>query len=215
MSMDDITEEIPVIDGQLTKTTRRHRYLALAAGAALLLVPAVASAKAGGPSKSAAPAQRALSDSTEDSTDDSTDDSTEDSTEDSTDDSTEDSDDDATIPDGEQTFSGIGGSVTVMVSGGELSLVSFAANDGFEAEINGHGDDDVEVRFESDDHETRIRIRIHDGELREEIREEADDDDSDSTVDDDDDDDEDDDDSGSDDDDDDDDNSGPGGGDDD
>jgi hypothetical protein len=57
-------------------------------------------------------------------------------------------------------FSGEGGSVTVRLQGGSLTLVSYSANAGFAIDIQHSGGDRVEVRFESSNHRTRIRVDL-------------------------------------------------------
>ncbi len=68
-------------------------------------------------------------------------------------------------------FSGEGGSITVRLEDGALSLISYSANAGYDVEIEHSGGDRVEVRFESDDHRTRIRIDLEDGAMDPSIEE--------------------------------------------
>ena len=56
-----------------------------------------------------------------------------------------------------------GGFVTVRYSGTKTYLVQATPNSGFVVEINERGPDKVDVRFESDRHESRLVTRIHDG----------------------------------------------------
>lgn len=63
------------------------------------------------------------------------------------------------------TFSGDGGSITVRLKDGVLSLVSYSAAAGYEIEIDHNNGDRVEVRFESETHRTRIRVDLNDGSM--------------------------------------------------
>ncbi|MBI4883571.1 MAG: hypothetical protein HY826_05890 [Actinobacteria bacterium] len=64
-----------------------------------------------------------------------------------------------------QVFAGTGGSVTVRLQDGTLSLVSYSATAGFTADLKHTGGDRVEVRFESVDHRTDIRIDLELGSM--------------------------------------------------
>ncbi|MGB8857781.1 MAG: hypothetical protein WCC60_00925 [Ilumatobacteraceae bacterium] len=57
-----------------------------------------------------------------------------------------------------QTFGGIGGSITVRMEGGTLTLVSYQPADGFTAEVRHQSGSHVEVRFESAMHRTTARV---------------------------------------------------------
>jgi len=70
-----------------------------------------------------------------------------------------------------QTFSGVGGSVTVRLQNGSLTLVSYNATSGFSAEVNKSGGSRVEVRFESNDQRTDIRVDIVGGNMSPQIDE--------------------------------------------
>lgn len=70
-----------------------------------------------------------------------------------------------------RVFSGIGGTITVRMENNTLTLVSYSASAGYSAEIDDSSGDRVEVRFESPDHETRVRVEIEDGEMKPEIEE--------------------------------------------
>ena len=63
----------------------------------------------------------------------------------------------------------VGGSITVAVNGGALSLVSSSPAPGFGAEVHDNGPSRVEVRFTNGDTEWRIRIELGDGSLTQEI----------------------------------------------
>ena len=62
-----------------------------------------------------------------------------------------------------EIFSGAGGSVTVRLQDGSLTLVTWAANSGYVVTVKHSGGDRVEVRFESSRHRTNIRIDLEDG----------------------------------------------------
>jgi hypothetical protein len=70
-----------------------------------------------------------------------------------------------------QPYSSIGGSITVRLSGGQLQLLSVVEADGYDIERQIEKPDDVEVRFVSGDAESRIRVRIVDGQMSPEIEE--------------------------------------------
>ena len=64
-----------------------------------------------------------------------------------------------------QTFGGVGGSVTVRMQDGTLTLLGYQAADGFVAEVKQSSGDRVEVRFESDTHRTDARVDLSDGSM--------------------------------------------------
>lgn len=72
-----------------------------------------------------------------------------------------------------QTFSGVGGSVTVRMQNGTLTLVSSSPAAGFAADVRKASGDRVEVRFESSAHRTEIRIDLVGGSMVPDIREQA------------------------------------------
>lgn len=59
-----------------------------------------------------------------------------------------------------ETFSGVGGSITVRLQNGSLTLVSYNAAAGFTADVQKASGSRVEVRFESIDQRTDIRVDI-------------------------------------------------------
>jgi hypothetical protein len=64
-----------------------------------------------------------------------------------------------------RTFSAAGGTVTVALRGGNLSLSLATPNAGYAAEVHDSRSDRVEVRFDSGDHESRIEVRVEGGRL--------------------------------------------------
>ena len=72
----------------------------------------------------------------------------------------------APIPDGVQTFTVTGGTVTVDVESGVLSLVSATPNAGFVVDKSEAQPDRVEVEFRGGDTQSRVRVRIDGGRLR-------------------------------------------------
>jgi hypothetical protein len=62
-----------------------------------------------------------------------------------------------------QTFSGIGGSITVHLENGHLTLVSWQPAAGFNTEVKKNSGGHIEVRFESDHHRTDARVDLHEG----------------------------------------------------
>jgi hypothetical protein len=67
----------------------------------------------------------------------------------------------------------VGGSITVRLSGGVLTLQSSTANPGFEKNVKSSGPTRVEVEFESDTQKFRIRARIVGGDISIEVDEES------------------------------------------
>jgi hypothetical protein len=60
-----------------------------------------------------------------------------------------------------QTFSGLGGSITVsMDSDGHLRMLSYTANAGYTADDIGNGRERVSIRFRNGDLSTRIRVEV-------------------------------------------------------
>jgi hypothetical protein len=72
----------------------------------------------------------------------------------------------AAIPNGVQTFTVAGGTVTVDVENGALSLASATPNAGFAIDKSEVQSDRVEVEFRSNDTDSRVRVRIDGGRLR-------------------------------------------------
>jgi hypothetical protein len=68
-----------------------------------------------------------------------------------------------------QSFSSVGGSITVSVTDGALSLTSSTPAAGFSAEVHDNGPSRVEVRFSDGQTEWRIRIELGSGGLTSEI----------------------------------------------
>lgn len=62
-------------------------------------------------------------------------------------------------------FSGDGGTITVRLQDGALTLVSYTTTSGFSTDIQHSSGDRVEVRFESSSHRTRIRIDLESGSM--------------------------------------------------
>ena len=74
------------------------------------------------------------------------------------------------IPNGVQTFSVAGGTVTVDIENGVLSLVNATPNPGFAIDKSEVRSDRVEVEFRGNDTESRVRLRNDGGQLRVETR---------------------------------------------
>lgn len=70
------------------------------------------------------------------------------------------------------TYTLIGGTVTLSVSGDELRVVSMAPSAGFDADIEKGGPIEVEVDFESNDHKSELSAKLENGELKVEREEE-------------------------------------------
>ena len=71
-----------------------------------------------------------------------------------------------------QTYSLIGGSVTLSVGNGEVWVVSAVASAGFDTDIEHAGPTEVEVKFESNDHKSELSAKFEDSELKVEKEEE-------------------------------------------
>jgi hypothetical protein len=64
------------------------------------------------------------------------------------------------------SYEGIGGSITVRLSGGTVTLASAPTpSPGFTVRVDDDGPDRVRVRFERDDERTEIRVELEDGRL--------------------------------------------------
>lgn len=75
----------------------------------------------------------------------------------------------ATTGSSKKTYRVEGGTVTVKVSGNQVTLVSAVPSSGFAVEVEKNGPDEVKVEFESDESDSEIRIRVHDGHLEVDI----------------------------------------------
>jgi hypothetical protein len=69
----------------------------------------------------------------------------------------------------ERSYSSSGGSVTVRLADGQVSLVSSSAAPGYAAEVHDNGPTRVEVRFSDGRTEWRVRVDVVDGQLVPEI----------------------------------------------
>jgi hypothetical protein len=72
-----------------------------------------------------------------------------------------------------QTFSGVGGSITVHLENGHLTLVSSQPTAGFSAEVRRDSGSHIEVRFQSDHHRTEARVDLHHGAMVEDFSEDG------------------------------------------
>ena len=75
-----------------------------------------------------------------------------------------------------QTYSLVGGTVTLAVESGTVVVASAVANPGFQAEVEKSGPTEVKVEFESNDHKSELTASFEDGELRVRTHEEDEDD---------------------------------------
>jgi hypothetical protein len=66
-----------------------------------------------------------------------------------------------------KTYTTVGGSAVVRLQDPNVSLVSQSAAPGYTATVHKSGPDEVDVRFDNGENETRIRVRFHDGMLDE------------------------------------------------
>jgi hypothetical protein len=70
------------------------------------------------------------------------------------------------------TYRSAGGSVTVRFARGQLQLLGYSAAGGYQASVQNEQPDDIEVRFDSAQGQSRWRIRVrvdHDGQLTYEV----------------------------------------------
>ncbi len=75
-----------------------------------------------------------------------------------------------------QTFSSVGGSITVRQDGDRLTLVGVSAAPGFETDENRKSGSKVEVTFKSKNHRSELTVRVSDGVMDPDISEEPHDD---------------------------------------
>ena len=62
-----------------------------------------------------------------------------------------------------RTWQGEPGAMTVRCEGGQASLQSATPNDGYRVEVKERGPEEVEVRFEAEEHEVRVEAFCSDG----------------------------------------------------
>ena len=58
-----------------------------------------------------------------------------------------------------------GGTIDVRFADGQMTLVSYQASDGWVAEVHTNKPDDIEVRFSKGEGDSRIRVRVENGQL--------------------------------------------------
>lgn len=79
----------------------------------------------------------------------------------------------SSVPTSSRTFSLVGGTVSVTCKGSVISLDSVTPNPGFTVESEQNEEGRVEVRFRSDNHESRLEVTCQSGQVVvEELREE-------------------------------------------
>lgn len=71
-----------------------------------------------------------------------------------------------------QTYTLTGGTVTLSVGNGEVWVVSAVANAGFDTDIEHAGPNSVEVKFESNNHKSKLKASFDGGELKVDKQEE-------------------------------------------
>ncbi len=90
------------------------------------------------------------------------------------DDDDDDEDDAGSVTPATQTFSGVGGSMTVSIdSDGNLRMLSYSANAGYTADDIRNGDEQVGIRFRNGNLTTRIRVEASGGTMVPQIIEES------------------------------------------
>lgn len=78
-----------------------------------------------------------------------------------------------------KTYSMVGGTVTLAVGDGQVSVASVVANPGFHAEVEKNGPNEVQVEFEGNEHKSELTAQFEGGELKVRTSEEGEDDDGD------------------------------------
>ena len=78
-----------------------------------------------------------------------------------------------------QTYTLIGGTVTLAVGNGDVRIASAVANAGFDTDIERDGPVEVKVEFESNDHKSELSAHFENGELEVKKQEEPHDDEDD------------------------------------
>jgi hypothetical protein len=73
----------------------------------------------------------------------------------------------------------IGGTVVLAVGSGEVNLVSATPRPGFSVDAEHTGPIEVEVKFQSNDHKSKLEAEVENGELKVETEEEPRDEDND------------------------------------
>ena len=77
----------------------------------------------------------------------------------------------APAPPATKTYTSAGGRATIRFANGRLTLVSYTASAGYTTEVHTNTPTDIELRFSNGGSESRIRVRVQDGQLRPEITE--------------------------------------------
>jgi hypothetical protein len=73
-----------------------------------------------------------------------------------------------------QTFTSVGGTVTVQLDGDRLTVVAANASAGFRTEDNTDSRRKVQITFKSGDHQSHVTVRLSDGVMQGNVSEEAD-----------------------------------------
>lgn len=69
----------------------------------------------------------------------------------------------------QRAIASAGGTVVVSIAGNSVVLVSASPADGYSADIRKDGPDEVDVRFEAGDAESRIEVRVQNGQVRQDV----------------------------------------------
>lgn len=70
-----------------------------------------------------------------------------------------------------KTYSAVGGHATIRFAAGRLTLVSYAPSAGYQNDLRKNTATEIEIRFSNGNLESRIRVRVQDGQVRPEITE--------------------------------------------
>lgn len=76
-----------------------------------------------------------------------------------------------TVAPSTKSYSAIGGQATIRFANGALTLASYTAAAGYTPEVHTNTATDIEIRFSNGSAESRIRVRVDNGQLRPEITE--------------------------------------------
>lgn len=76
-----------------------------------------------------------------------------------------------TAPEAKHTYTSTGGTLTITFAHGQITLDSYAAKPGYQSEVHTNKPDDIELRFTGAGHESRIRVRVQNGQLSKTVEE--------------------------------------------
>jgi hypothetical protein len=86
----------------------------------------------------------------------------------------DDDDDGGTVAPFTKTYTLVGGTAVISFDGSTLRIVSATPNAGFHTEVEDEGGREVNVRFEGNGHESRLKVQLEDGRVDERTEERPD-----------------------------------------